>query len=73
MHERGGRVYAWTVNSRAGIERMRALGVDGVITDDPRLFHPARRPRSGSDRSRHLCNSGEPIPAPGRTMLIETQ
>lgn len=38
VHERGGRVYAWTVNTRRGIERMRALGVDGVITDDPRLF-----------------------------------
>ena len=41
VHGRGGRVYAWTVNSRAGIAQMRALGVDGVITDDPRLFHPA--------------------------------
>jgi glycerophosphoryl diester phosphodiesterase len=41
VHARGGRVYAWTVNNRAGIERMRALGADGVITDDPRLFHPA--------------------------------
>jgi len=41
VHARDGRVYAWTVNSRAGIERMRALGVDGVITDDPRLFHRA--------------------------------
>jgi glycerophosphoryl diester phosphodiesterase len=39
VHDRDGRVYAWTVNSRAGIERMRALGVDGVISDDPRLFH----------------------------------
>jgi glycerophosphoryl diester phosphodiesterase len=39
VHERGGRVYAWTVNARAGIAQMRALGVDGVITDDPRLFH----------------------------------
>ncbi len=39
VHERGGRVLAWTVNTRAGIERMRALGCDGVITDDPRLFH----------------------------------
>jgi glycerophosphoryl diester phosphodiesterase len=41
VRERGGRVYAWTVNTRAGIAQMRALGVDGVITDDPRLFHPA--------------------------------
>jgi glycerophosphoryl diester phosphodiesterase len=40
VHERGGRVYAWTVNSRREIERMRLLGVDGVITDDPRLFQP---------------------------------
>jgi glycerophosphoryl diester phosphodiesterase len=39
VHARDGRVYAWTVNSWAEIERMRALGVDGVITDDPRLFH----------------------------------
>jgi glycerophosphoryl diester phosphodiesterase len=29
------------VNTRAGIERMRAMGVDGVITDDPRLFQAA--------------------------------
>lgn len=41
VHEREGRVYAWTVNTRAGIERMRALGVDGVISDDPTLFHGA--------------------------------
>jgi glycerophosphoryl diester phosphodiesterase len=39
VHERDGRVYAWTVNSLPGIERMRSLGVDGVITDDPRLFY----------------------------------
>ena len=38
VHERGGRLYAWTVNTREGIERMRALGADGVISDDPRLF-----------------------------------
>jgi glycerophosphoryl diester phosphodiesterase len=39
VHERGGRVFAWTVNTRADIDRMRALGCDGVITDDPRLFY----------------------------------
>jgi glycerophosphoryl diester phosphodiesterase len=39
VHANGGRVYAWTVNTRAGIERMAAFGCDGVITDDPRLFH----------------------------------
>jgi glycerophosphoryl diester phosphodiesterase len=52
VHERGGRVYAWTVNSRRGIERMRSLGADGVITDDPRLFHEthAARGPGGADR-----------------------
>jgi glycerophosphoryl diester phosphodiesterase len=39
VHANCGRVYAWTVNTRDGIERMGALGCDGVITDDPRLFH----------------------------------
>jgi len=39
VQENGGRVFAWTVNTRSGIDRMRALGCDGVITDDPRLFH----------------------------------
>jgi glycerophosphoryl diester phosphodiesterase len=38
VHARSGRVYAWTVNTRRGIERMRDLGVDGVISDDPTLF-----------------------------------
>jgi glycerophosphoryl diester phosphodiesterase len=48
VHERGGRVYAWTVNTRAGIAQMRALGVDGVITDDPRLFQePAETAGAG--------------------------
>jgi glycerophosphoryl diester phosphodiesterase len=48
VHEHDGRVYAWTVNSRPGIERMRRLGVDGVITDDPRLFQPSACGGSGS-------------------------
>jgi glycerophosphoryl diester phosphodiesterase len=48
VHARGGRVYAWTVNTRAGIAQMRALGVDGVISDDPRLFHPAAE-NAGAD------------------------
>lgn len=34
----GGELYVWTVDDRATIERLRALGVDGVITNDPRLF-----------------------------------
>jgi glycerophosphoryl diester phosphodiesterase len=36
--ERGGRLYAWTVNERAAIGRLRELGVHGIATADPRLF-----------------------------------
>ncbi|HIX14597.1 MAG TPA: glycerophosphodiester phosphodiesterase [Candidatus Hungatella pullicola] len=36
-HERGKAVYAWTVNTRSELERMRILGVDNVITDNPIL------------------------------------
>jgi glycerophosphoryl diester phosphodiesterase len=35
---RRGLLYAWTVNERPAIERLRALGVHGIATADPRLF-----------------------------------
>ena len=38
---RGGRLYAWTVNERGRIESLRALGVHGIATADPRLFAAA--------------------------------
>jgi glycerophosphoryl diester phosphodiesterase len=34
----GGELYAWTVDEPARIGRLEALGVTGVITNDPRLF-----------------------------------
>ena len=34
----GGELYVWTVDSAAAIRRLEALGVTGVITNDPRLF-----------------------------------
>lgn len=37
---RGGLLYAWTVNDRRAIDRLRDLGVHGVVTTDPRLFSP---------------------------------
>jgi glycerophosphoryl diester phosphodiesterase len=37
-HELGVAVFAWTVNERDLVQRLDALGVDGVITDDPRVF-----------------------------------
>jgi glycerophosphoryl diester phosphodiesterase len=41
VRERAGELFAWTVDERAGVERMRAAGVSGVISNDPRLFGPA--------------------------------
>jgi len=37
-HARGAAVFVWTVNDPALVARLDALGVDGVITDDPRVF-----------------------------------
>lgn len=34
----GGALYVWTVDDRAMIRRFEAMGLDGVITNDPRLF-----------------------------------
>ncbi len=36
--DRGGRLYAWTVNERETIAAFRRLGVHGITTADPRLF-----------------------------------
>jgi len=37
----GGEVYVWTVDDEAQIRAFEAIGVTGVITNDPRLFGPA--------------------------------
>jgi glycerophosphoryl diester phosphodiesterase len=34
---RGALVIAWTVNDPASVERLAALGVDGIATDDPHM------------------------------------
>jgi glycerophosphoryl diester phosphodiesterase len=38
VNDRGGWLCAWTVNERAAIARLQALGVHGIATADPRLF-----------------------------------
>src|SRR5262249_41386593 len=37
-HASGASVFAWTVDDAALLGRMVAVGVDGVITNDPRIF-----------------------------------
>lgn len=37
-HERGFKVFTWTVNEPDDIERMREMGVDGVISDYPDMI-----------------------------------
>jgi glycerophosphoryl diester phosphodiesterase len=41
VHGAGGRLFVWTVDDAEEIARLEALGVDGVITNDPRLFGAA--------------------------------
>ena len=36
-------VWAWTVDELADLDRVLAAGVDGVITNDPRIFNRAAR------------------------------
>ena len=38
-HRRGLLVLVWPVNDPEALRRLMALGVDGVMTDDPLLFH----------------------------------
>ena len=36
-HESGKEIHVWTVNSRNAVTRMKGLGVDNIITDNPAL------------------------------------
>jgi glycerophosphoryl diester phosphodiesterase len=38
VEEEGGELYVWTVDDASRIQRLEAMGVTGVITNDPRLF-----------------------------------
>jgi glycerophosphoryl diester phosphodiesterase len=38
--EGGGELYVWTVDDARMIAKLTSMGVDGIITNDPRLFQP---------------------------------
>jgi glycerophosphoryl diester phosphodiesterase len=38
ISEAGGELYVWTVDDASRIRALEAMGVTGVITNDPRLF-----------------------------------
>ncbi len=38
VREGGGQLFVWTVDDARMIERLTAMGVNGIITNDPRLF-----------------------------------
>lgn len=37
-HERGAAVIVWTVDDADAVRRLESMGVDGVVTNDPRVF-----------------------------------
>lgn len=39
IHRRNQKVYIWTVNEEADMRRLRAMGVDGLVTDRPSLLY----------------------------------
>ncbi|GAC1439288.1 MAG: glycerophosphodiester phosphodiesterase family protein [Solirubrobacteraceae bacterium] len=39
VRQAGGELYVWTVDEAPQIRQLERLGVSGVITNDPRLFH----------------------------------
>lgn len=47
----GGELYVWTVDDARMIERLTVMGVDGIITNDPRLFGGSLEPLSRSGTS----------------------
>ncbi len=46
--EGGGELYVWTVDDPARIDRLSEMGVDAIITNDPRLFARAASPPLGT-------------------------
>ncbi|WP_163337931.1 glycerophosphodiester phosphodiesterase family protein [Desulfopila sp. IMCC35008] len=68
VHNDGKQVYVWTVNDKISISRMTALGVDGLITDEPELARTVLAEREELNLTERLLLHttvllGRPIPS----------
>ena len=41
VHDAGGELYSWTVDDAHTIIKLSDMGVDGIVSNDPRLFDDA--------------------------------
>ncbi len=41
IHKKGGKVFAWTVNSEESVQHLVDCGVDGIVTDNPSMIRNA--------------------------------
>ncbi len=48
VHDAGGELFAWTVDEADEIARLFDLGVDGIVSNDPRLFDEAEAQRNAA-------------------------
>jgi glycerophosphoryl diester phosphodiesterase len=55
-HEIGVEIYAWTVDDAARMKELIAMGVDGICSNDPRLFEVAEKQAQAAEKA-------EPEPA----------
>ena len=67
---RDGVVYAWTVNRPGAIAALRALGVHGISTADPRLFAASSKLVNGGQQSRVAADQGRALLADQRAVEL---
>lgn len=69
FHQRKLKYYVWTINEKERIEHYHQLGVDGIITDDPKLCREVLGPLR-SIPSKELPLPGEVFDLNGHTAFL---